>query len=213
MLTEGRIEITLNNDVGESIYPLADLKSFISRGSEGIALSDIELIQTRDYAINIIQKLLRTSIISSEYKCYLYDFNNSTEPYFGKGIRLVKNYINNVSAIQYRKDNILNTLDATLYLLDKTTFKEAFVDILFPDSTSLQAVDTISNYYPKADSVVISFTAGLFANAGSIDAIIKSAISGYVVEKYNGCDENTLTSKIARDINPYFIPFANFLLF
>ncbi len=203
MITEGKITLITKSYTAEDILSLADLKLFVFKRDGSIAptITDNELTLYRNSCIEKIENIINTSIIKSDYKLELYGFHNFTNPYYNsKGFIIKKPHIKEISSIKYLSNNILTDLDSDIYFTVMKIHSYVFrnEDLSFPE------VDTISNFQLKSQAVQVLFKSGLFEDVASISSTIKEAIASYVIEKYNGCDdESNLIASLKNTINQY----------
>ena len=212
MITSGKITLITKSYTNDDIITLTDLKLLVFKmlSVNAPTLTDTELTLYRNEAIELVETLTNTMIISSEYKCNLYGFHNNTDyMYNSKGLIIKKPFIKEITKIEYIPNtniNLLTELTADYYFVE---YKQLQSYINFIDNKQLPEVYQYSMQQLKPNAVQISFKSGLFYDKNNVENILKSAIADYVIHKYQGCGEDYVKS-LANAISKYcYISYSN----
>lgn len=206
MLYFGNIILEQKGYVNDDIITLNDLKKEIFKMDSTLAttITDTEILRYRDIAIDKVEKLIKTSIVNSDYTLYLGTYANTrqTTYYNSAGFIVKKPFVNSIESIEYKTEGTYEILDDALYQIDN---KVVETEIIFKNET-LPKHDVFDSYVLDLKAIKVSFKSGVSVDTDNVNQTIKGAIISYVIEAYNGCNEKDLISKLKTDITEYILP-------
>lgn len=203
---KGSIQLKTKSYSNDDIISLNDLKEMIFRMDASLTttITDSQILMYRDTAISKIEKMIGTSLVSSEYEFFLPTYANTNQYEYlrSKGFVVFQKYINSIDKIHYLKAGVYTELDNALYFLDIGKIKSS---VGFVDNIVLPEHDKYSTYTLNLKAIRVDLKSGLFLDVASVDSIIKQAITEYVIEKYQGCGDVEIDKMLIQSINEFII--------